>query len=555
MVKETFLQYGKSLSFGQMATFACLVMLVTVAAAYGPTAQNQLGVDLKRLVHFIGYSSLLAGMLLMAANGRIIRTLLSLLIIADLLTRTTYADHLSIAVWMSVFYASAYEINSYITENLMVTAASVVTFVGMVSLPKVAVPKQISIVLLTVGLLHAFAPLVSDQTLSRDFAEDVAASRKAELKYSALGFDRSTAKVFHYADSMGYRLPISESLTGLAKAILYVTSDNTSGKNWTNVNQALSAPSLLVLVIGESLRADHLGLYGYHRDTTPRLRARGTRLQMAEQAYAGGANTWTAIPAMLTKGGSKVDFSLSIVKLAQAAGYQVHWLSNQIRFDDWGVGVSHVAQDADIQEFIATDSENHPLDEALLPLLQQTLDKKASDQKTLVILHMIGSHFLFNERYPADFARFSAATFTSEKQATIAAYDDSVRYTDYFLDEVIQRIEPYDGELMFVADHGLIDVASELFLKHDIRTPPAMQSLRVPLLYYGEQNSFFENTKTYNLFKFECLMAKWAMISANELRENDHCVQTNEANTVTFFDAKLNLRTETVEKSTKKPAK
>lgn len=545
-MSKTIAAYFGSLSRLQLASLASLILLVLVAAAYAPTAQNELGFNLKRMAHFAGYASLLAGMLFLTSNGRILRSALALLIIADLLVRLTYGDHLSIAVWMSILHASSNELGSFISENLLFTSASLVIVAGILLLPKVSIPPKVGAGLLAIGLAHTFLPLFTDPSLEDGISDNAAASKPAQLKYKALGFDRPTSYFFHYADSMGYRTPLSESLVGMAKTIMFFSAQGSSDRVWNNVRQRAAAPSLMVLVLGESLRADHLGLYGYQRETTPRLQARRPTLQVAHQAYAGGANTWSALPAMLTKVAGSRDYGLSIVRLAQAAGYKVHWLSNQVRFDNWGASIAQIADQADVQEFIAKDDDNQPLDEALLPILEHSLKDRKPGEKTLVVLHMIGSHFLFQERFPEAFAKFSAIKYDDEKKSVIAAYDDSIRYADYFVDQIIEKITPLGGELMFVADHGVIDAESDLYLRHDIRTPPALQSLRVPLLYHGTQTDLLRNDAIYNLFKFECLIAEWAMISAQELDANNHCQDVRTQDSVTFFDAKMTLQVKTV---------
>lgn len=58
-------------------------------------------------------------------------------------------------------------------------------------------------------------------------------------------------------------------------------------------------PNLLFIVV-DTLRADHLGLYGYERDTSPRLDALAERAVVFEQARATGSQTRFSVPPMLT---------------------------------------------------------------------------------------------------------------------------------------------------------------------------------------------------------------------------------------------------------------
>ena len=52
------------------------------------------------------------------------------------------------------------------------------------------------------------------------------------------------------------------------------------------------------------------------------------------------------------------------------------------------------------------------------------------------VLHTYGSHFNYFERYPREFAHFTPDEATEvevkNRQQLINAYDNSIRYTDYF---------------------------------------------------------------------------------------------------------------------------
>jgi Sulfatase len=59
------------------------------------------------------------------------------------------------------------------------------------------------------------------------------------------------------------------------------------------------SPRSVLLVTVETLRADHLGIYGYARDTTPALAAWAARGRVFEHAYTAGAWTSIAIPTLM----------------------------------------------------------------------------------------------------------------------------------------------------------------------------------------------------------------------------------------------------------------
>ncbi len=58
-------------------------------------------------------------------------------------------------------------------------------------------------------------------------------------------------------------------------------------------------PLNVILYVADTLRADHLGLYGYPLPTSPKLDKLARRAAVFRWAYAPGANTMTSVPALL----------------------------------------------------------------------------------------------------------------------------------------------------------------------------------------------------------------------------------------------------------------
>ena len=59
-------------------------------------------------------------------------------------------------------------------------------------------------------------------------------------------------------------------------------------------------PRNVVLISLDTLRADHLGLYGYHRDTSPRLEAFAERAFVFERALAPAPHTPPSQMSLMT---------------------------------------------------------------------------------------------------------------------------------------------------------------------------------------------------------------------------------------------------------------
>ncbi len=200
-----------------------------------------------------------------------------------------------------------------------------------------------------------------------------------------------------------------------------------------------------VLVIGESARRDHLGLYGYQPNTTPNMGIQPDLLVFKDMVSY-GYNTSTSIPYLMTKA-PDTEMKPSFLSVFKQAGFKVYWLSNQAKYGEFDSLISSYAQSADVVHFLNTHSYTMTtpdnFDEKLLPLYQQVLSDKAD--KKLIVLHLYGSHPDFEKRYPA-----SANNFAS-------AYDNSIYYTDIVLKQILKPLEQSQAMtgFVYVSDHGL----------------------------------------------------------------------------------------------------
>ena len=246
------------------------------------------------------------------------------------------------------------------------------------------------------------------------------------------------------------------------------------------------APALVVFVIGESLRVDHLGLNGYPRDTTPGLAVLGPELLSFRDVVSNANWTGKAMPTMvsLPLGGKRA----SLVQTFHEAGYRTAWFSNQ-EADD-------ISRMADVAEHASSSQDFHMRTDAmLLPLFESFL--RQAGPRQFVVLHTIGSHIYYDERYGADSRKF-APTLSDlglnmprpqDKQAAINSYDNTVVETDKLLVRIIDilRKEQRPSVMLFASDHGenLFDDERGFFMH--TQSPPTRYDLRVPVLAWMNQ--------------------------------------------------------------------
>lgn len=210
-----------------------------------------------------------------------------------------------------------------------------------------------------------------------------------------------------------------------------------------------------VVVLGESSRSGNWSAYGYPWTTTPRIQS-DTELVLFTDMTSAANITLEAIPLLLTLATPRnpkiFDTTASVIACFRQAGFKTWWLSTQGRFNIWDGKPAKIGYEADISRFLGGEQASRkPLDETLLPALDAALADTAT--KKLIFLHTNGSHYPYSDRYPSAFDVFRPETNTSD---TIASYDNSVLYTDWFVENVVDRLRARSEVAGFVytSDHG-----------------------------------------------------------------------------------------------------
>ena len=229
------------------------------------------------------------------------------------------------------------------------------------------------------------------------------------------------------------------------------------------------APRIVVMVLGESSRADRWSLNGYARRTNPLLEQEANLVSFSDLITPVAA-TRLSVPVIMSRKPAtqslRAGFSeKSFLSAYREAGYKTFWLSNQMSFGEFDTPVSVFAKEADVTRFFNLggfrSESSH--DEVLLAPLEQAMRDPAG--KKLIVLHTLGSHWNYSQRYPREFDRFQPSLFGVDKPAYTDlklkaeinnSYDNAILYTDWLLAQVIARLKaaPAVTAMMYVADHG-----------------------------------------------------------------------------------------------------
>ncbi len=253
-----------------------------------------------------------------------------------------------------------------------------------------------------------------------------------------------------------------------------------------------SRKEVYVMVIGETGRAQNWQLFGYDRETTPRLCASDGLIGYC-RALTESNTTHKSVPMLMsTLSAENYDSIYSrkcIISAFKEAGFQTAFLSMQRYNHSF---IDFFGMEADTTDFIRERSTKDTLlyDDDLLAAAYRFI-KTAKNPKLLVVLHTYGSHFNYRERYPASFAYFipDDAPEASHRfrQRLINAYDNTIRYTDHLLGELTEYLDSIpdtDCALIYTSDHGedIFDYGSNRFLHAS--PVPTYHQLHVPMIIW-----------------------------------------------------------------------
>ena len=231
-------------------------------------------------------------------------------------------------------------------------------------------------------------------------------------------------------------------------------------------------PPLMVMVVGETARADHIGLNGYARDTTPRL---GSEPGVASlrNVWSCGTNTAASVPCMFSNLGreafeNRPANTEGLADVLQRAGYAVLWLDNQA---GGCKGVCDRVPKVDYRALQAAAPElcqgDECFDEVMLRGLDERIARLPAERRArgvVVFMHQMGSHGpAYYLRSPARFKRFTPECTTNAlqqcaREQVVNAYDNTIAYTDHFLASTIGWLKQQESQwapaLVYVSDHG-----------------------------------------------------------------------------------------------------
>lgn len=264
----------------------------------------------------------------------------------------------------------------------------------------------------------------------------------------------------------------------------------------TSLNQS-QKPQTILLVIGESASRDYMKAFNkdYKYDTTPWLDKMAQRKNfiLFPNAFSILPHTVTAVSNAMTEinqyNDKKFYESCSIIDIAHAAGYKIHWYSNQGHLGCADTPVTLIANTADVAKWTKQELNQVQYDESLLPYLKE-LD---AEKNNFLVVHLKGNHFNFLNRFPKSFTKFG----TPGKYDLEVNYANSIAYTDYVLEQIFNYAKDNLNmqAMVYFSDHATVP---------DKRRSPnfeGLASVRIPFFTYFADEYIAQHQEVYNTLK------------------------------------------------------
>lgn len=220
---------------------------------------------------------------------------------------------------------------------------------------------------------------------------------------------------------------------------------------------------LLVLVLGETARADHFQLNGYQRPTNPQLSQ--LPVYSFHDVSACGTATAHSVPCMFSNMGRELyketvaKNSSNVLDVLKFAGVHVSWLDN----NSGCKGVCDRLEHQFLFQQQKTECrDGQCLDEILLDALKLELTEHHTSKDHLIVLHQLGSHGPeYYKRSSEKQKKFQPECRDKQLQLcpqsdVVNAYDNSILATDALLASVILLLQQQDKQtaMLYLSDHG-----------------------------------------------------------------------------------------------------
>ncbi|MCP4037732.1 MAG: sulfatase [bacterium] len=277
----------------------------------------------------------------------------------------------------------------------------------------------------------------------------------------------------------------------------------------------LDAPRSIVLISVDTLRPDHLSLYGYARNTSPAIDRYFAQASIYRRAYSAEANTSPSVVSMLT--GlyparhrvrllyQRIPAEVHVLSdYLSAAGYQTAAVVSNIVLTREAIGLStrfdHYDDFVDEREGRRLNVYERRASRTTDAAIQWLAESRDPGRPHLLWVHYIDPHgpyappegaieqpFRSETPHPIDPSRvvpYQRNPKITDGRRYIDRYDDEIAYADAEIGRLLEAYEELPGAdesiVVFTADHGENMIEHDIYFNHGHQVWDSI--MRVPLM-------------------------------------------------------------------------
>lgn len=210
-----------------------------------------------------------------------------------------------------------------------------------------------------------------------------------------------------------------------------------------------------IVIIGESSRRSNWQLFGYQRETNPNLKENKHLILYPNIISGSNVTLFSLTEAFYFRENNDPDGKIitNLLFLLEHNDFKTEWISNQQSISQIDSPIGVLASSASKTLFLNTDQLSISYDQILLKPIEASLSQRK--ENTLLFVHTMGSHGEYHRRYPPEDNFFLTTDITRKEDINLAMYDNTIRYTDKFLFEVIKLARKYNvNSITYFSDHG-----------------------------------------------------------------------------------------------------
>lgn len=256
-----------------------------------------------------------------------------------------------------------------------------------------------------------------------------------------------------------------------------------------------TAEQTYVLVLGESTTRNRMSLYGYTRKTSPRLEEIRKELLVYDNVVANIPYTIESLSSTLTFTApdrfQDAYRDMNLITMMEKAGFKTFWITNQQTLTQRNTMLTAFAKLTNGSTFLNNNRRQNAnsYDGVVIEPFKDALADQAP--RKLIVVHLLGTHFAYEYRYPPQFAIFDNQTPPSPlandetRKELYNQYDNAVLYNDHIVRELIDAYREKNnyGFLLYFSDHGEEVFKTREFNGRDMSNP-TIDMYDVPFLLW-----------------------------------------------------------------------